>query len=480
MKKIFFSTLFALFFWVGSAQNQPQKWTLEACVQYALEHNITIKQSELDAQLAEIDHKSAVGNFLPSFNASARHSWNIGLNQNITTGILENQTIQFTSVGFNTGIDLYKGLQNQNRLRRSTIAELAAQYQLSKIKDDVALNIANAYLQILFNKENLKVQNQLLALDEQQLKRSEALVAAGSIPKGDLLDSQATVAADEQKVIVAENALLISKLSLAQLLQLEKIDDFDIADADYPAVESAVMLQKPEDVYQKAKSFRIELKIAETNTRLAEKDVQIARGAYQPTLQGFYSFSTRASDANRITGAEINTTNPMIENGSFVTVGGVTYPVMQPNVQYTFGRAEPIFDQFSLNKGHNFGIQMDIPIFNGFAARNAVAKSKVMLEKSKITQKQSEQDLQKTVYTVYTDAQGAYKSYQSAHQALQARERAFEYARERYAVGLMNSFDFNQAQTLYANAQSEELRTKYDFIFRTKIVELYFGIPIFK
>ncbi|MFN8273938.1 MAG: TolC family protein [Flavobacteriaceae bacterium] len=480
MKKTLFIAFFALILGPVTAQTTEKKWTLQECVQYALEHNITIKQSELDQQLAEIDHKSAVGNFLPSFNASARHSWNIGLNQNITTGILENQTIQFTSVGFNTGIDIYKGLQNQNRLRRSTLAELAAQYQLSKIKDDISLNVANAYLQILFNKESLKVQNQLLALDEQQLKRSEELVAAGSIPKGDLLDNQATVASDQQKVIVAENALLISRLSLAQLLQLEKIDDFDIADTDYPANQSSVMLQKPEDVYQKAKTFRIELKIAETNTKLAEKDVQIARGAYQPTLQGFYSFSTRASDANRITGAQLNTTNPTIESGSFVTVGGVTYPVMQPNVQYLFGKAEPMFDQFSLNKGHNFGIQMDIPIFNGFAARNAVAKSKVMLEKSKNTQKQSELDLQKTVYTVYTDAQGAFKSYQSADRALQSRQKAFDYARERYAVGLMNSFDFNQAQALYANAQSEALRTKYDFIFRTKIVELYFGIPIFK
>lgn len=478
MKKILIVLVGLLYLPRVQAQSAP--WTLEACVRYALEHNITIKQSELDQRLSEIDHRTAQGHFYPSFNASARHSWNIGLNQNITTGILENQTIQFTSLGFSTGIDIYKGLQNQNRLRRSTLAELAAQYQLSKIKDDVSLNVANAYLQILFNKENLKVQNQLLALDRQQLKRSEELVAAGSIPKGDLLDNQATVAADEQKVIVAEHALLISKLSLAQLLQLEKMDDFDIAESDYPAVASPVMLQKPEEVFQKAKTFRIELKIAETNLRLAEKDLQIARGAYQPTLQGFYSFSTRASNAERITGAQINTTNPMIANGSFVTVDGVTYPVMQPNVQYLFGQAQPIFDQFSLNKGHNFGVQMDIPIFNGFTARNAVAKSKVMLEKTKMSQKQSELDLQRTVYTVYTDAAGAYKSYQSAQQALQSRQKAFDYARERYAVGLMNSFDFNQAQTLYANAQSEVLRTKYDFIFRTKIVELYFGIPIFK
>jgi outer membrane protein len=132
---------------------QDKKWTLQECVEYALKNNISVKQSELDLQSAKIDKNSALGNFLPSLNAGANHSWNIGLNQNITTGLLENQTTQFSSVSLNSSVDIYNGLQNQNRLRRAKLSELASQYNLSKIQDDISLSVANAYLNILFNKE---------------------------------------------------------------------------------------------------------------------------------------------------------------------------------------------------------------------------------------------------------------------------------------------------------------------------------------
>jgi len=348
------------------------------------------------------------------------------------------------------------------------------------MRDDIALNVANAYLQILFNIENLKVQQEQLALDEKQLKRTEELIAAGSLPKGDALDSKATIAGDKQRVINAENTLLISKLSLAQLLQLEKFQDFDVAEVKNKANQSDVMLQTPEAILAKAKENRMEVKIAKNNVALAEKDLQIARGAYQPTIQGFYSFSTRASDANRITGIQLDPNNPLVPSGNLVNVGGVNYDVLQPNYAYVFGKSAPLFDQFSDNKGHNFGIQMTVPILNGFSAKNNVARNKISLEKSKLALDQSELDLERTIFTVYTDANGALKAYESAKQALEARESAFNYAKERYAVGMMNAFDFNQAQSLYTNAQSEVLRTKYDFIFRTKIVEFYFGLPIIK
>lgn len=477
MKKI---SLFSLFFVLLCIQMQAQakKWTIEECVAYALEHNITIKNTELDERLAKVDKKTAYGNFMPSVNGQASHSWNIGLNQNITTGLLENQTTQFTSAGLSANIDIYNGLQNQNRLRRANLSILSAQYQLSKMKDDVSLNVANAFLQILFNKENIKVQKELLASDERQLNRAQELVNAGSIPRGDLLDSKATVASDKQKVIAAENALLISKLSLAQLLQLDDFQNFDIADTDYDAKQSEVMFQTPEAIYQKAKQERVELKIAKANMDIAEKDVKIARGAYQPTLAGFYSFSTRAAYSDRITGSQLDLLNPTVNTGNFVTVNGVNYSIFQPNYTPVFSKSAPIFDQFSDNKGHNFGLQLNVPIFNGFAVRNNIERSKVALERAKIALSQTEIDLERTVYTAFTDANGAYNAYQSAVVALEAREGAFNYAKERYAVGMMNSFDFNQAQTLYANAQSEVLRTKYDYIFRTKIVEFYFGIPI--
>ena len=434
---------------------QDKKWTLQECVEYALKNNISVKQSELDLQSAKIDKNSALGNFLPSLNAGANHSWNIGLNQNITTGLLENQTTQFSSVSLNSSVDIYNGLQNQNRLRRAKLSELASQYNLSKIQDDISLSVANAYLNILFNKENLKVQQAQLVNDEKQLKRSEELVKAGSVPRGDLLDVKATVALDKQKILVAENNLLISKLSLAQLLQLDDFKNFDIVEENINAEQSATLLEKPQTIYEKALEHRVEIKIAKTNLDVAERDVKIAKGTMQPSLSGFYSFSTRASYSDRIIGVD----------------GGGNPKVAGPL---------PLFDQFSDNKGHNFGLQLNVPILNGFSARNNLAKSKVNYERIKNAYNQAELDLERNVYTAFTDANAALKTYESAVFALEAREEAFNYAKEKFAVGMMNAFDYNQAQLLYTTAQSDAIRAKYDFIFKEKVVELYFGIPILK
>jgi outer membrane protein len=436
-----------------SSQAQSKQWTLEECVKYALENNISIKQSELDTQTASIDKKSALGNFLPSMNVTTNHSWNIGLNQDITTGLLRNQTTQFTSTGANIGIDIYKGLQNQNNLRRANLAIIASKYQLQKMQEDIALNVANAFLQVLFNKENLKVQQEQLAINEKQLSRSTELVNAGSIPRGDVLDIKANLALNRQNVVAAENALLISKLSLAQLLQIKGFENFDVIDAISVTDEVAILSQSPSVIVEKAKESRTDLKIAQTNLEIAQKNLAIAKGTFQPTIQGFYGFNTRISyaDVTTISGGTIGT---------------------KP--------ANPFWTQFSDNKGQSFGAQLSIPIFNGFSAKNNVERSKVNLEKSKIALEQQNLDLQRTVYAAFTDAKGALNANESAISTLEARQEAYNYAKEKFAVGLMNSFDYNQAQTLLVNAQSEVLRTKYDSIFKIKILEFYFGIPIIK
>lgn len=451
-KKSFFSLILLLLCSL-SFQAQSKKWTLEECVNYAIQNNISIKQTELDTKTAAIDKKGAIGSFIPSFNANASHSWNIGLNQDITTGLLRNQTTQFTSAGASVGVDIYKGLQNQNTLRRANLSVVAAKYQLLKMQEDVALNVANAFLQVLFSKENLKVQQEQLAINEKQLVRSQELVSAGTIPRGDLLDIKATVALDNQKVIAADNALLISKLSLAQLLQLKDFENFDVIDDTDAKDENNILSQTPTSVYNKAVEIKTELKIAKTNLEIAEKNVAIAKGGFQPTLRGFYNFNSRVSYADI----------SYIVNGVIIT---------QP--------APPFWDQFSNNKGQSFGAQLSIPIFNGFSVRNNVERSKVNLEKSKIALEQQELDLQRNVYIAFTDAKGALNAYESSLVALEARQEAYNYAKEKYAVGIMNSFDFNQSQTLLSNAQSEVLRTKYDYIFKIKILEFYFGIAIIK
>lgn len=438
-----------------SVQGQTKQWTLQECVNYAIQNNISIKQSELDTKTAAIDKKGAIGNFLPSLNANASHSWNIGLNQDITTGLLRNQTTQFTSAGANMGVDIYKGLQNQKTLRRANLSIVAAKYQLLKMQEDIALNVANAFLQVLFNKENLKVQKQQLEINEKQYERSEELVKAGSIPRGDLLDIKATVASNTQNVITADNALLISKLSLAQLLQLKDFENFDVVDDTDTKDENNIMAQSPSAIYDKAKEERTELKIARTNLEISQKSLEISRGAFQPTLQGFYSFNSRVSYAD----------GPAFDN--------------MGNLIGTQGPA-PFFEQFGNNKGQSFGAQLSIPVFNGFSARNNVERAKVSLERSKIAVEQQDLDLQRNVFTAFADSKGALNAYESSVVALEARQGAYDYATERYAVGLMNSFDFNQSQTLLTNAQSDVLRTKYDYIFKIKILEFYFGIPLIK
>jgi outer membrane protein len=434
-----------------SIQAQTKKWTLEECVKYAIDNNISIKQTELDTKTADIDKKGAIGNFIPSLNSNASHSWNVGLNQDPTTGLLRNQTTQYSSMGAGVGFDIYKGMQNQNALRKANLSILAAKYQLTKMQEDVALNVANAFLQVLFNKENLKVKQEQKAINEKQLARSEELVKAGSVPRGDLLDIKATVASDNQNVITAKNALLISKLSLAQLLQLKEFYDFDVTDDTSAKDENNILAQTPIAIYDKAKEERTELKIAKTNLEIAEKNVAIAKGGFQPTLQGFYNINTRISYAD-----------------SYDFQTGTSKP------------ADPFGQQFTDNRGQAFGAQLSIPVFNGWSARNNVERSKVSLEKSKIAVEQEELTLQRNVYTAFTDAKGGLNAYESALSALDARQEAYNYAKEKYAVGMMNSFDFNQSQTLLSFAQSEVLRTKYDYIFKIKILEFYFGIPIIK
>jgi outer membrane protein len=453
MKKNSYFSLILIVLFAFVAGAQTKKWTLEECVQYALENNISIKQTELDTKTATIDKQTAVGNFLPSLNVSSNHSWNIGLNQDITTGLLRNQTNQFTSANANVGIDIYKGLQNQNNLRRANLALVASKYQLLKMQEDVALNVANAFLQVLFNKENLKVQQEQLLNNEKQLNRSIELVNAGSIPRGDMLDIKANLAQNRQNLVVAQNNLLISKLSLAQLLQLKEFETFDVVDETSMGQNNTILAQSPSEILEKAKESRTDLKIAQTNLEIAQKNLAIAKGAYLPTLQGFYGFNSRISyaDAAAIVGGNL-----------------VTRP------------ANPFWTQFQDNKGQSFGAQLTIPVFNGFSVKNNVERSKVALERSKNNLQQQNLDLQRTIYAAFTDAKGALNANETAITSFEARQEAYLYAKEKFDVGLLNSFDYNQAQTLMINAQSEVLRTKYDSIFKIKILEFYFGIPIIK
>lgn len=476
MKKItLIIIIIVLFAFIGQAQNK--KWTLKECVQYALENNISVKQSELDIKLAEVEKLTAKGNFLPSLNAGSGISENTGLSFNPVTNNAQTTTFLSASGNINVGYTLFDGLRNFRQLQRADMSKLSSQYRLDKMKDDISLNVANGYLTVLLNKANLEVLKSQNMVTKEQIVRTQELVDAGSLPRGDLLEIRATDASEQQQIINAENNVRISLISLAQLLLIKDYENFDIEDEGYNIVDDGVSNRAVSEIIASAKENRSEIKIAEKNVELAQMDLKIARGANLPTLTAFFGYNTRYADTPSFT-QQVDPNNPTITQqiGTVQGTGEVVVGTF-PNTFPVEVAADPFIDQLYQNDGIGYGFNLNIPIFNGFSTKGNVQRNKVSLERAKFQLEQAELDLESTVYQAYVDAKGALKSYEAAQVALESQELAYDYAKERYDVGLTNAFDFSQSKLRFDNAKIELNRSKYDYIFKLKVLELFFGIP---
>ena len=341
------------------------------CVKRAIDENISIKQSELDYVDAEISRKNAIGNFIPNVNVGSSHSWNVGLNQNITTGLFENITTQFSSMNLNLGIDVYNGLKNIKQLHLANLRILSSQFQLANMREDISLLVANSYLQILFNKEFIKIQESQLELSKSEVERAKELVENGVIPKGDLYEFEANLAGVEKTLIDAQNNYALSKISLAQLLLLDDYQNFDIADKEYELQVSNILDKSPEEIFAVAVSTKNEIKLFETNLDIAKKNLELNKSFLQPRLSAFYSYSTRIAYSDRLigTGEFQNVPIGFVEN----TNQRVLTPVQKTRI---IG-AESFSEQFDRNAGQNFGLSLSIPILNNFSVRSNVDRSKV-------------------------------------------------------------------------------------------------------
>ncbi len=430
---------------VGMLSAQMRKWTLEECVTYAVENNLTIEQFELDLENAQIDESDAIGNMLPTLNGDARLTENLGLSFNPTSQEPVSTQLNFTG-NLTSTLNMFDGLRNIRQLQRAKLNAISNQYRLDDLKDDIRLNVANAYLQVLSNKEQLKVNRAQYAVTEQDLKRTKELVDAGTSPRGDLLEIEATAATQEQQVINSESLVLISIVNLAQLLQITDYENFDIAEEEFDIPPSDILDNSAKVIFDKALSFRNDIKLSQANVELAEKDVQIAKGAYFPTLSAFINYNTRYSDQNLVSVNDLSVI--------------------------------PFVDQLWTFDGLAYGFSLNVPFFNGWSTRNNVQRNKISLERAKLDFEQTKLELESNIQQAYVDVTTFDKAYQAALKTLDARRIAYQYAKDRFDVGLMNAFDFSQAQSRLDNAEADVIRTKYDYIFRLKILEFYFGIPL--
>ncbi len=413
--------------------------SLQDAIDIALEKNINIKQSELNLDNSELGRSDAIGNFLPTIGASANHQWNVGRGINVTTNIIEEITTQFSSATASIGLPIYNGSRNVNQLHRANLEILASKYQLEDIKDDVKLFVANSYLQIMFNKEILKVQKSQLEITKVEYERTQDLIDSGIFSPRQIFEIEANLASQEQSVVQAENNLRDAKLNLAQVLLLDDYENFDIANEDFSIPFSDILENSPKEIFEKAKTFRNDIKLAETNISIAEKDIQISKSFRLPSITSFYSWNTRISYVDNL----------------------------------------PSFnDQFDLNKGQTYGFGINIPIFQGRAISNNIQRTKINLERLKFQYEQEKLNLENTVYQAYNDLVGAIKLYEASNKTVKSLKSAFEDATDRYLLGSLNSFDFIQSKQAYEASVSENIRAKFDYIFRLKVLEFYFGLPL--
>ena len=434
----------------ASASAQLRKWTLEECVTYAVENNLNIQQFELDLENSLIDKSDAIGNFIPGLNGQLSGGGNKGFTIDPSSNRPTTEAITTANGSVTSSMTLFDGLRNVHRLRRAEMNALANQYRLANLKDDIRLNVANAYLQVLSNKESLKVFEAQYAVTRQDLLRTREQVEAGVLPRGDLLEVEATAANQEQQIVNGQNQVLLSRISLAQLLQITDYENFDIADVSYEVPPTEILGNSPKVIFDKALTFRNDIAFSQTNVELAKKDLQIARGAQYPTLGAFFNYNTRYSS---------NLTLPDPNN---------------PGEFYT-----PVFvDQLWILDGISYGARIDIPLFNGFSTRNTIKRSQIDVKRAELQLEQDKLTLESNINTAYADVENFAKAYEAAQRTLDARQLAYDYAKARYEEGLMNAFEFSQAQARVDNAAAEVVRTKYNYIFRIKVLEFYFGLPI--
>ena len=451
---------------------QDKAYTLEECVLMALDKNISIKQSELDIENAEIEKEDAIGSFLPRVNAQSQHIWNNGLSQNITNGLIENLTTQFSSFGGNIGVTLFNGKQNINQLSRANLNLIARQYQLDDMKDDISLFVANAYLQVMFNRELAQVQRFQLEITKEDLERTKVRIQAGVLTQADIFDIEANLASQEQALVQAENNYRLSLISLAQLLLITDYENFQIADEDFEIPFSDILSQKPKEIYEKALTIRNDIKLGVANIEVAKKDIEIAKGALMPSLTAFYNYNTRISYSDRFveTGNLIETPIGFVKGtGESVVTQCSERAIAEP---LSFGT------QFGQNDGHSYGVSLNIPIFNGSSVRNNIKRRKLNLKRIENQFEQTKLDLENTVNQAYLNTQGAVKFFEAAEKTLKARQEAFQIAQNRFDAGVMNSFDFIQAKQRYQISASDIVRAKFDYIFKLKVLEFYFGLKL--
>ena len=458
MKKLFIIIILTLAGTLMVAYNslgQENKWTLEECVLYAIEHNIQVKQQELAADFQQNALKQSKYNLVPSLNGGAGHSYSFGRALDESTyDFFENQTVMSDYFSLNSSITLFNGFMNRKSIEQNRYNLQASIQDVEKIKNDISLSIALAYLQILLNKELYEVAKNQYDITMEQIERTSKLVAAGSLARGSLLEIQAQAASEELQVVNAGNQLDLSILNLTQLLELDIVGDFDIIVPELQIPEKTELIEPVMTVYSEAIKIQPQIKGAEFQLESSEMGLDIAKGARSPRLSFNGSYNTRYSDIRE----------------KFIGIDPVT------NLP-TYGDY-PFMDQLKDNVNYGLSLSLSVPIFNGWQVNQAISNARLDIERSQYNLEYQKNMLYKDIQQAYADAMASLKKFHSSQRALVSMEESFRYTEQKFNVGLVNTIDYKTSKNQLTRTQSDLLQAKYEYIFKVKVLDFYRGIEL--
>jgi len=434
-----------LFLFPGSIAFSQEMWTLDRCIAHAYENNIQLKQKELTINLAENSLLQSQLELLPDAGLGASQTFRFGRSVDPLTYDFTTENSKGSSFYGSTGLDLFKGFRSINTIKRDKLNLSIILEDFEKAKNDLALNIARFYLQILFNKELQDIAQQQVEVTKLQVQNTQKLVDAGVLPGGDILEIQAQQATEELNLVNTRNQLRLSLLDLAQLLDLEDVDSFDISQPGFESVEVGDFPGSEDEIYESALMIMPQVKSAELFVQYYERDLAISKGWLSPSLTLNASWGSGYSD--RI-------------------------------LDYESGNIMAFRDQLEFASTASLGINLHVPLFNNWSGQTDIKNKKIALLNSSYQLELIKNKLRKEIQQAMADARAALENYRATEKTLVSLTEAFRYTEQKYSAGALTSLDYNMAKNNMTKAQSDLLQAKYNYIFNVRILDFYRGLPI--
>ena len=469
MKKI----LSFLFLVCAIPMSAQQVWSLSACIEHAEANNLDIQRGKNNMLLAEINEDQSKLAFLPTLNLNGGYYWNFGLTIDPITNTRQPGSRQTLGSTASSNWTLFNGGRNLYQLQQARMNAMASMYQQMELANNVYLNIASSYLQILVNQQLLEVADGQLKASAQSLKRTEILFENGAISKDNYLQSLAQVRTDEGNKISAENALLLSKLMLYQMLQLDTpFEEFDILVPEVDLTAAAMAGYQREELLESAVEKQPSVQMATSNVSSANYGVKLAQSARVPSV----AFSAQLN-SNYVQGLPYFTeyytltTYTLVENPLTGSIDQVPQEinVPNPNSQTAYTVANQLLD----NRNQFLGVGVQIPLFNGGQTHSAVQRAKIQLDNALIDQTQAELNVRQTIERAYLDAKGALSIYEASKISAEASAEALENAEVNFETGTISAFDFSLSKNQFLATKSREIQSKFDYLFKVKVLEFY-------